>query len=397
MATPQEIQNALIGIQNRFRSGDQNRVDWQAATPAMADYVRQNNLNPNDVASAANMLGGGNAWDANKVQQTLSQFPEANYGLTPSLDALSRSRMAANDVLGQTMTGVSGDFSRGIGYLKPYMDAGGSANQVQAALSGALGPQAQQAAYAQYNESPGVQFAAQQGERAITRNASALGGLKGGRVLQELMSFGVGTAQQDFANQFNRLGEVANRGYGASTTGAGMTAQEAAIRSNLGQAQGNNIMAQGAASAGAQERAGTNLSANFGNVSSALANYVNQQGQGVANITGNQASNINSIYQAAAAGDANARSQLATLLQSTNMNAASAQSGVPYTQGGQTNYLGQVAALAGGASGIMQGMNNNQNTGTNYNYSPINNPTTGYGPNYSVPYSPTYQALRNIG
>lgn len=362
MATQQEIVNALTGIQNRYR-GD-NGIDWNSALQAQADYVRQNNLDPTMVAQAGNAINPAGGWDANKVQQTLSQFPQTQYGLNPALNTMLGARQSANDTLQQTMTGVSSDFARGANYLKPYIDSGNKANDVQAALSGALGPQAQQEAFATYTASPGVDFAVKQGERGVLRNAAALGGRTGGNVLRELMTFGIGTAQQDFGNQFNRLGEVANRGYGASTTGAGMTAQEASIRSGLGQSQAANYMSQGSNAAAMQERAGNNLSANFGNVSSALANYVNQQGQGVANIMGNQASNINSLYQAAASGDMQARTQLASMLQNTNMGAASATAGTPYTPGVQTNYLGSVGALAGGIGGLMQGMNQGTTTGT---------------------------------
>jgi hypothetical protein len=124
----------------------------------------------------------------------------------------------------------------------------------------------------------------------------------------------------------------------------------------------------------------------------------NQQGAGQADLIGGQATNLNSLYQAAVNGDVNARTQLAQLLQNTNMQGANMATGTPNVQQQPTNYLGQVGQIAGGIAGALGGFsqdNGQVTNGANAGYGPFNNQTTGYGPNYSTPYNP--QLLAGVG
>ena len=123
-------------------------------------------------------------------------------------------------------------FQQAAGGVNQFTGAGVSAQQQQAALSGALGNEAQQQAFASFNESPGQAFLREQGLRQVTNAASATGGLVGGNVLSELQRQGQGLAQQDFANQFNRLGQLTAQGQQA----AGQAGQ---FLSQAGQQQGN--------------------------------------------------------------------------------------------------------------------------------------------------------------
>lgn len=86
----------------------------------------------------------------------------------------------------------------------PYIQQGQSANKMQADLSGINGPQAQQQAYANYQESPGVSFLREQGMRGLEQNLNA-SGVSGGTRLKELSRFNQGLERQDFNNQYNRL------------------------------------------------------------------------------------------------------------------------------------------------------------------------------------------------
>src|SRR5690606_8117107 len=86
--------------------------------------------------------------------------------------------------------------------LDPIAELGNQSGQLQAALTGALGPEAQAAALAEYQSSPGQQFLQQEQEKALLRNSAALGGgvSADGRVQTALQEQAFGRAQTDFDN-----------------------------------------------------------------------------------------------------------------------------------------------------------------------------------------------------
>jgi hypothetical protein len=101
--------------------------------------------------------------------------------------------------------------------LQPRIDAGNEAIGQQQALLGLSGQDAQQQAFAAFNESPGQKFMRDRAQKNLLRNASAIGGLGGGNVRSALVEQGAGFAQQDFNNQFGRLGQIAGQGQNAAT------------------------------------------------------------------------------------------------------------------------------------------------------------------------------------
>jgi hypothetical protein len=73
--------------------------------------------------------------------------------------------------------------------------------------------QEQQAqAFQSFVESPGQKFIRDRAQRSLLRNQGAIGGLGGGNVRSGLVQQGAGFAQQDFQNQFGRLGQLAGQG-----------------------------------------------------------------------------------------------------------------------------------------------------------------------------------------
>jgi hypothetical protein len=376
--------------------------------------------------TAAVQAGTQNAINTlNTGTQTASNT--INQGLQSAIPTLQGGQQAALTGLANTQNRVGGLFGQAQSALSPFSSQGTQANSLQAALSGAMGPDAQRAAFAQYQESPGVDYARSQAEKAITRNASATGGLGGGNVLSELMRNAVGTYLQDFGNQFNRLGNVADRGLSAASTGAGLNAQEAGIQAGLGQfgaqipletsSQIANLQTSAANNIGGMQygTAGTNagLQYNTGNTiggmnfnagnnlagmryetgrdlanavsstTSALSSLINQQGAGMTDIMGNTTNNLSALYQQASAGDANAMEQLAALLGNISTQNASMVGGQPIIQGQPTNYLGQLGQVAGGVGGLLQGLNYGTQPATRPVYQPGNtydnvNPTN-YG------------------
>ena len=351
-------------------------AQYQAGTMTQGDATRQIGRYADQQGIGANELSG---YLGLSPEQTRNAFSQMNvslapdplteqYGLSGAENALNQGAMQSQRMLGQTMGQVNSTFNKGISGLQPFVEPGQQANSLQAALSGALGPEAQAQAFRDFQASPGQSFLQEQGERALTRNAAATGGLGGGNVRRELVGFGQGLAQQDLQNQFGRLGDVATRGLSAGTTIGGLRGQQAGIQGNIG-AQGASF-AQNTANqiANLRSNAGANMSANIGNTTSSLANLINQQGAGTADMLGAGYQNINQLIQMAQQGDASAMEQLGTTLANLGMQGSSQYSSQPIIPGAQTNYLGQLGQVASGVGGMMTaygGMNQPSNTFNN--------------------------------
>lgn len=381
MADINLIAQALQGINQPYTQMQDPRLAEQASMQAMADFVRANNLNYGDVAQAASQFAA-NPWDEARVAQAMNQYAPmpTTAGLNPAMSTLTQAGQSATDRIGETRQQVSDLFNQGYGRISPFVQPGVQASDLQAALSGAMGREAQAGAFQNYMKSPGMEFMQGEAERALTRNSAALGGLGGANVRRDLTQLATGFAAQDFGNQFARLGDVANRGYGAATTGAGLSAQEAGVQSGLGQFNANIPMQIGSQIANQQFQTGRDISSNIGATTSGLAGLMERQGAGMADITGGNANNVANLYQLATQGDANAIQQLGQLMQNTNMNAAGMVSGVPAVQG---NYGQQVGQAIGGTAGLLAGMGTPATLGPNTAF----NTNPGYGPSYVGPYT----------
>lgn len=125
-------------------------------------------------------------------------------------------------------------------------EAGDAATLEQRALLGLSGKQAGEEAFARFNESPGQQFLRNRGQRALLRNSAAIGGIGGGNVRTALVDQGVGFAQQDFNNQFNRLSAIRQGGQAAIAQGVQAGNESVRnisnIRNNIGQARASGIL-----------------------------------------------------------------------------------------------------------------------------------------------------------
>lgn len=124
------------------------------------------------------------------------------------------------------------------GRLDPFIDPGAGALQEQAALSGALGPEAQAAAFADFQEDPGTQFLREQGLRLIGTELGATGKLGSGDRLKALTEFSQGLALQDLDARFNRLGAVTGTGLTAASALGGVSTAASAGQSQALQAAG---------------------------------------------------------------------------------------------------------------------------------------------------------------
>lgn len=225
---------------------------------------------------------------------SFNQMPVVSreYGLPAAISSIGRtadvtagtSRQGQQELLGrigQVGQVTGGLYDEAQGYQQQFRDIGAQAAQRQAALTGALGPEAQAQAFAEYQASPALDYLQQQGERALTRNAAALGGLGGGNVRRDLMKLTADLYGQDYQNQLARLGDIAQRGYGAGATSAQLGGQEAQIMAGLGRT--------GATTAAQMQDA---LSGRLGNILTREADYRMQTGRDVSNVMGGAATQI---------------------------------------------------------------------------------------------------------
>lgn len=136
------------------------------------------------------------------------------------------------------------------GNLAPILETGNLARDQQAALLGLSGQEAQNAAFAAFNESPGQAFLRNRQERALLRNTAAIGGLGGGNVRTALQQQAVGNAQKDFGNQFNRLAGISGAGQTATATGGQLGAQSS---NQIAQLLGQGAQAQASGILGAEQ------------------------------------------------------------------------------------------------------------------------------------------------
>jgi len=293
-----------------------------------------------------------NGFPLEKLRQQMATSPAAQQISSEQAAAGPQiGLVGAEDALQRGLTGALSGLTEGIGAatqtLDPFAQQGGQALNLQAALSGALGPEAQAQAFTDFQDSPGQQFLQERGERAILRNQSALGGLGGGLVQQELQRQGIGLARQDFADQFNRLGPLSSIGFGAA-------GQQAGFQNRGGQTAAELAFQTGRDLAGGRTRAGEQLAGAIGGTTSALSSLANQQGTGISQLTGQAGSNLANLLSGAGQQQAGGQTQLAGLLANLSTQQGSQVAGLPSIPGTQQtrgiiDSIGQAASGAGTA------------------------------------------------
>lgn len=120
-----------------------------------------------------------------------------------------------------------------VGQLEQYGQTGESALGQQAAMSGALGNEAQQAYYDNFMESPGQKYFREKQEESLLRNQSATGGLGGGNILTALQEQAYGIAAQYDQQQFANLGSLSTMGLNARSTQGSLIQQNALARAGI--------------------------------------------------------------------------------------------------------------------------------------------------------------------
>lgn len=260
-------------------------------------------------------------------------------------------------------------FSQAVDPITGFIDAGKRAQTLQAALTGALGPEAQKAAIDNFIDDPSIKFQVERAERSLRRNASALGGIGSGNVRKALVREAVQRAQESFNKRVDQLGQIAARGLTAATSAGqlrgqqgiagadliGRTAESTAeiergvgrdigelIQSasfvsadvnakaaeiervtgvNLGilaESTGINVAGiltdLGSDSADLRSQAGRDIAAAIADTSSQLAGLQETQGTGISDVVGTAIANISNLLLQEGLLDSASDQQLATLL-----------------------------------------------------------------------------------
>lgn len=151
-----------------------------------------------------------------------------------------------------------------------------------AANSSAGGQGVENAALANFTNTPDYQFAFQQGNKALDASLAANGQYFSGTQLQASQQFGQGLASQQYGNYYNRLLSLAQLGAQTGTSSAGNTLAAANSQANttqaIGQSQAAGTIGSASALAGGVGSIGSNITSSllasqmFGNNSS-LSGY----------------------------------------------------------------------------------------------------------------------------
>lgn len=328
-------------VQPGGQTPQQTPVDWQAL-----QQLTQAGLNPQQIQTlAANRMG-------QPVPSGTSGFTTTNptmqqgapqYGLSGAEDALQRGLTGG-------LAGISAGVDQATQTLSPYTQGGGQAYNLQAALSGALGPEAQKQAFQNYQESPEQQYLRDRSEQAILRNSAATGGLGGGNVQRALQENAIGLASQDYANSFNRLGSLSQMGQQSSNLLGG-------IQANAGGQAGQMAYGTGGQMANYRTRAGEQIAGNVQDTSQGLANMINQQGNDLSSIIGQGGNQLSQLLASYGINASTSSQDLAKILANIATGSASQVAGLSPLPGvNDTGILGGLGNLLSGAGNFATGM-----------------------------------------
>lgn len=158
-------------------------------------------------------------------------------------EASSATKNAANTAATAQLTAQS----NAIAQEQPYTQLGQSAiPQLQQLLGltgsgGATSAATNANTLATLQNTPGYQFAKQQGLQGVTNNAAATGMLGSGNTVQALDQFGTGLAEQTYQQQVGNLQNVVSTGQGAAAGVAGTIESTGNNLANIATNQGNNL------------------------------------------------------------------------------------------------------------------------------------------------------------
>lgn len=312
-------------------------------------------------------------------QQLERGFGTARQDIETGRDTAIGRLGAAQDLIDRREQTALGEFS-------PYAEAGQAAIEKEAALSGALGPEAQAEAQKAFIESPGQQWLREQQEKALLRSSAAIGGLGGGQVRSALQEQAMGRAATMQQQHLENLRSLAGRGQQAAGSRAGImqditslktgllsqdaqirqqsAAQLAQISQQLGVSQADLNMMSASQISSLAERAGINLSQLASQQGTQQALLEQGLGQQVATQTGATAADLARLQESMTTGELNTQQNISQILSNlatqkgTSLGNIAIQQGQAQAAGqqAQANIWGQTAQGLGNiaAYGITQ-------------------------------------------
>lgn len=331
--------------------------------------------------------------------------------------------VARGDVTGATgsaLAQLAETRQAGLGEYTPYTEAGRAAIAKEAALSGAMGAEAQQAAINEYIESPGQAYLRKQQEEALLRNSAAIGGLGGGNVRTALQQQAMDIASTQQQQYLENLRSIATRGQEAAGATTGLISSTGLYGAQLTAGAGNTLaqleQQYGISSANLAQMSSTELAnlaqatgINIANlnqaVASARAGLQTELGSSIANTQANTASSLANLATQAGtttlSGQQNIAQLLANLATQSGSNVANLQLGTGQDLAAGQYLSGQ--ALASGLSGLgnlalYQQYLNSANSGSSNSSVPYSTLGIGNPSNYTnYITTPTNPAYTNAG
>jgi len=244
-----------------------------------------------------------------------------------------------------------------------------TAATLQADLTGANGPEKQQAAMTQYQNNPAMQYQMDQVIKGRERSAAARGGLFSGNTGLELNKDLAGVLSQNFQQDFQNLGTVADRDLNTQTIKAGLARDLADTAMSAG-IQGAGLITQTAGRvADGRTVAGQAIAQNATQAASSISSLLNQQGIVVSDAFAKDISTITDMIYQAGIQDKHSSENLAAILANISGGQAST-----VAQGqaaiGASNAAGTIGVANAIQGGIQQGIANYQRP--NYNSTQYN-------------------------
>lgn len=265
-----------------------------AAQEGLSQQLYQQNKNFRNAENATSLQQ-----DQLREQQNRG-LEELSRGYEQQREAIQAGGQAQLDELGRANQAQLGFMGRGTEEAQRLLGQG--AQQAQGTLGQALGLQGRAdqanrlssllADPSKALQSPGFQFAQEQGEQAINRSAAARGGRLGGRTLKDLSRFNQGLASQTLGQQAQLAAQAdaqdmaaAGQGFNAASQLAGMQNAAAGGQSALANALGMNA-------AGAAQQLGQGRIGLLGQTTQNLGNAYAQQGAGMNQAIGTNQSQL---------------------------------------------------------------------------------------------------------
>lgn len=125
-------------------------------------------------------------------------------------------------------------------YYQPYQAAGTGAENTLSNLYGNNGAAAQTAAQQNFSNTPGYQFALNQGINALNANNAATGQVLSGNAQEGINNYAQGVASQQYNNYVNQLQNLASGGVNAAGGAGSALLTGAGAKAQLGQNNANN-------------------------------------------------------------------------------------------------------------------------------------------------------------